>query len=183
MDLGVVDGVVGSIGTPPGYGGEGISEFTVYLPEGTNTAYISIPLVVALSENKGYGEYITANEVTDWGAFDTDGRAEVGDAPRVFDDTYYSAPGSVDGSGAITCPPPVNPSSGITHWGNQDGMLLKDHQCVLLVITDGGHNDSDGQLNGVIVDPSAPAGGASAPDGGERLVPIALLMVVQVLIT
>ena len=130
---------------PGNYGNEGIFEFNVYLPQGANTAFISIPLVKALNENKGYVKYTIDKE---WKSFDTsDGNA------------YYSAPGSVSG-GVVTCPSPVNPSSGRTLWWDGDpenkNMLLAGHQCVLLVITDGGPNDADGQLNGIIVDPGAP---------------------------
>ena len=148
---------------PPGYredegGGEdgvGVSEFDVYLPEGTNTAYISIPLATTLTEDKGYGKY-----EEEWIPFDTD---------LTKGDAYYSAaPESINVAGVITCPPPVNPSSGITQWGDQKNTLVAGHQCVLLVITDGGFNDNDGQVNGIIVDPGAPAGGASSPDNGAR---------------
>ena len=146
---------------PDGYDGEGVFEFNVYLPEGTNTAYISIPLLKALNEDKGYGKYLDPDIENDddmervWSPFDTTG-----------DDAYYSAQRMGSG-GVTTCPPPVDPSSGITQWGNQKNRLVAGNQCVLLVIKDGGFNDSDGALNGIIVDPSAPAGGVSAPDRGE----------------
>ena len=133
--------IVGDIGTPPGYGDEGVFEFNVYLPEGTNTAYVSIPLLKALNEDKGYVKYINGS----WENFDTtDG------------DAYYSAPGIVSG-GVTTCPLPADPLLGITpQWGDQRNMLIEGHRCVLLVITDGGDNDGDGALNGIIVDPGAP---------------------------
>ena len=173
------EGVVGGIGTPPGYGdengenGEGVFEFTVYLPENTNTAFISIPLLKELDEDKGLGKHLDSgitiqefnvvmaieDEFTipaDWSPFDT----SRGDA-------YYSARGvPISGGNGVTCPTPVNPSSGITEWGDGENILLRGHQCVLVVITDGGRNDNDGQLNGVIVDPGAPAGGAVAPRFG-----------------
>ena len=127
---------------PRNYENEGIFEFNVYLPQGANTAFISIPLAKALNENKGYVKYTT---VEGWKSFDTsDGNA------------YYSAPGSVSG-GVVTCPSPVNPSSGRTPWGDRENILLRGHQCVLLVIKDAQPvNDADGQLNGIIVDPGAP---------------------------
>ena len=149
------------IGTPPGNTDEGVFEFNVSLPEGTNTAFISIPLATALSEDKGYGKYLDPDLTNEdgiervWTPFDTSA-----------DDAYYSAQRMGSG-GVTTCPPPVDPSSGITQWGNQKNRLVEGNQCVLLVIKDGGFNDSDGQVNGVIVDPGAPAGGASAPDRGE----------------
>ena len=71
----------------------------------------------------------------------------------------------------MTCPQPVNPSSGITQWGNQRNILLKGHRCVLLVITDQpGYrpNDNDGELNGIIVDPGAPGGLPSGTIRGPR---------------
>ena len=62
----------GIIGVPPsGYNNEGVFEFDVYLPENTNTAFISIPLSTerteltglntnpGLNENKGYVKYTT----------------------------------------------------------------------------------------------------------------------------
>ena len=91
LDQGV-DGVVGDIPEPPGYGDEGIFEFNVYLPANTNTAYISIPLAKALNANKEYVKYTTVDE--GWKSFDTsDGNA------------YYSAKGDNSG-GVTTCPPP-----------------------------------------------------------------------------
>ena len=156
--------VVGGIGTPPGYGNEdgdeGVFEFTVNLPANTNTAFISIPLLKGLTEAKGYGKYM--ERVLLWDPFDTDGRKDLG-GPVVYDDTYYSAPGGIDSNGNITCPPPVFVES---VW--EEG-LLANNQCVLLVITDGGYNDSDGQVNGIIVDPGAPAGGdSSGRDSSDR---------------
>ena len=128
-------------GLPRNYNDEGVFEFNVYLPQGVNTAYVSIPLATTLNENKEYVKYTTDG----WKSFITsDGNA------------YYSAPGSVSG-GVVTCPSPVNPSSGITQWGDRENILLRGHQCVLLVIKDAQLvNDADGQLNGIIVDPGAP---------------------------
>ena len=60
-------------------------------------------------------------------------------------------------------------------------MLLAGHQCVLLVITDGGrdsdgqllYNDADRQLNGIVVDPGAP---------GDQLVALLLLLLVAAVV-
>ena len=141
--------IVGDIPEPPGYNNEGIFEFDVYLPANTNTAFISIPLSTELNTNKGYVKYTTDGG---WKNFipSTSTSISTGDA-------YYSAPGvPIIGRDEFTCPSPVNPSSGMTQWGNQKNVLVKGHQCVLLVIKDNGPNDADGELNGIIVDPGAP---------------------------
>ena len=145
------------IGVPPsGYNNEGVFEFDVYLPVNTNTAFISIPLATTLNENKGYVKYTTDGG---WKNFIPSTSTSTGDA-------YYSAPGfPIIGSDRVTCPQSVNPSSGITQWGNQRNTLVKGHRCVLLVITDNGDNDNDGELNGIIVDPGAPGQGANDNDG------------------
>ena len=140
---------------PRNYGNEGVFEFDVYLPENTNTAFISIPLSTPLDTNKGYVKYRDGR----WVNFATsDG------------DAHYSAPGiDIFGGGAFTCPSPVNPSSDKTLWRNsEDGELIKDHQCVLLVIKDNGPNDNDGELNGIIVDPGAPGDFPSDTTRGPR---------------
>ena len=108
------EGVVGGIETPTGYDNEGVFEFTVYLPENTNTAFISIPLLKRLSENGGYGPYLVPdltdeNDIEEWGPFDTIGTVINPDGMGledllfggavVYADAYYSARGSDDGSG------------------------------------------------------------------------------------
>ena len=152
--------VAGDIGppmTPPGYDNEGVFEFTVYLPANTNTAYISIPLLKQLEEDKVYYKYIDGV----WDLFETDdGDLNTLDDPNDGDDAYYSAPINSDG---VTCPPPaLGPQ-----WESPKNELSEGHECVLLVIKDfqpeipGNFNDSDGQLNGIIVDPGAPGTAAS----------------------
>ena len=147
---------MGPTSTPPGYGGEGVFEFTVYLPVNTNTAYISIPLlepleIVPPDPQRDYKNYYKNTGGTNWILFD-----------EGSDDAYYSAPG--DG---VTCPLPVDPSLGITQWGSRENELVEGHQCVLLVIKDAqttdSVNDSDGQLNGIIVDPGAPGTADPSP--------------------
>ena len=56
-------------GLPPDYGDEGVFEFNVYLPQGVNTAYVSIPLLQGtLNEDRGYVKYTTVEE--GWKSFD-----------------------------------------------------------------------------------------------------------------
>ena len=158
-----------SDGLPENYNDEGVFEFDVYMPENTNTAFISIPLATerteltglttnpGLNTNKGYVKYTTDGG---WKNFIPSTSTSTGD-------TYYSAPGFFNSAAdRYECPEPVNPSSGITQWGNQRNILLKGHRCVLLVITDQGPNDNDGELNGIIVDPGAPGGLPGGLPGG-----------------
>ena len=158
-----------SDGLPGNYNNEGVFEFDVYLPANTNTAFISIPLATerieltglttnpGLNENKGYVKYTTDGG---WKNFIPSTSTSTGD-------TYYSAPGFFNSAAdRYECPEPMNPSSGITQWGNQRNILLKGHRCVLLVITDQGPNDNDGELNGIIVDPGAPGGLPGGLPGG-----------------
>ena len=148
---------------PENYNNEGVFEFTVYLPANTNTAYVSIPLATALTENKGYVKYIDRDE---------DGNKEWVDFSTSGGDAYYSARRTDDGSGVITCP---SPALGPQWERPENKLLVAGHQCVLLVITDDGRdsngellNDVDRQLNGIIVDPGAPgtAGGPPSRGGG-----------------
>ena len=138
------------------------------MPENTNTAFISIPLSTGLNTNKGYVKYTTDGGWKNFGGLD-DGDPNTRDDLNDGDNAYYSAGfRGPDGDRAI-CPRPVNPSSGITQWGNQRNILLKGHHCVLLVITDQGVNDNDGELNGIIVDPGAPGGlPGGTPSGTTR---------------
>ena len=150
--------IEGEIPNPPGYNGEGVFEFTVYLPANTNRALISIPLLREIDRNKSYYKYIDGSG---WMPFNTDDG----------DDAYYSAERTDDGTTElVTCPPPDVDDS---RW-KQEGTLFMNDQCVLLVIKDfqreisGNVNDSDRQLNGIIVDPGAPgfAGGTPTRGGG-----------------
>ena len=79
---------------PPGYNGEGIYDFVVYLPATDNIAYIAIPLASSLTAGRSYMKYKNG----DWSDFES--------GP---DDEYYSAPGTMDINVNITefvCPEP-----------------------------------------------------------------------------
>ena len=119
-------GTVG-ISEPPGYNGEGIYDFVVYLPTADNIAYIAIPLASSLTAGRSYVKY---REGEGWSGFES--------GP---DDEYYSAPGTMnykyEYEFEFTCPPP-DPDD--PRW--VQGLTAGD-RCVLLQISDGGPNDAD----------------------------------------
>ena len=134
---------------PPGYNGEGVYDFVVYLPAADNIAYIAIPLASSLTAGRSYVKYKNG----EWSGFES--------GP---DDEYYSAPGTMNinmNEFEFVCPPP-DPDDPTNGW--MQGLTQGD-RCVLLQISDGGPNDADGLPNGIVVDPGAP-GVVSGGGGG-----------------
>lgn len=91
-----------------------------------SSAYIVIPLQVAIPKNAVYRKYSTVNG---WSNFVTDG----------IHNQIYSAQGSLG----------VCPEAGSDQYSEGLGYL---HNCLQLLIKDGGANDQDGIANGYILD-------------------------------
>ena len=109
----------------------GYFDFEIYgLTQTGQSALIVIPQHAAIPDDPVYRTY---TKVSGWQDFVEDGR-----------NSLSSAPGE-----AGICPPPGDPAyvSG----------LNPGHHCVQLMIEDGGLNDSDGLVNGVIADPGGVA--------------------------
>ncbi|MFN3713354.1 MAG: putative Ig domain-containing protein [Alcanivoracaceae bacterium] len=117
-----------------------IYDFEIHgLNEARRTASVVLPLVQALPAGAVWRKYHDG----EWHAFVVAGH-----------DAVFSAR-SVDGA----CP------------AIDDGLWLTGltvgHDCVKLQLTDGGPNDADGRVNGVIRDPSGPAVRRASPLPGE----------------
>ncbi len=138
------------IGTPDGYAGTGIFDFSVVIgvvggTEPGDLVSVRIPLTAAVPNNGGrlfkYDDGV-------WSRF-TAGTT----------DNYYGAPAPCPGLSAAR-------GDGAGEWraAGERGLRAGD-ACLLVEITDGGPNDADGMRNGIIHDPSA-VGGISLSGGG-----------------
>jgi len=116
---------------------------------------VVIPLQTTIPRNAVYRKF---NPATGWGSFALDSNNSVSSAP--------GAPG--------VCPEP-----GSSRFTSGLGYL---HNCIQLMISDGGPNDTDNSVNAVVSDPGTVAVSLSDPvdpvveEGGGRLSPLMLIL-------
>jgi hypothetical protein len=122
----------------------GLYDFVVKgLTEAKRTARIVIPLTQSVPTNASYRKFANG----EWFEF-----------VETSTDFIESA-NSEDGN----CPAPGS--------SNYQAGLLRFADCLQLNISDGGPNDADGEVNGVIVDPSGVAGVAASSTGSSLSAP------------
>ena len=131
---------------PPGYAtgspGSPIYDFSVRLIPGVTVASVILQFPEALPGNPVYYKY---RETIRWSPFIT------------------TSPDAIYSSSDFPCPKAEAAKTGNDMWSPG---LNTNHRCVLLVVSDGGPNDADGERNGIVVDPSAVGRSAVSSGGG-----------------
>ncbi len=147
---------------PPAYSGTGIFDFRVTgLDNPGDVATVLIPLLGAARDGALLRKYAPDNNdgVYRWAPFTTGAQVP---------DEIWSAPRTATGA----CPL-LSASRGDGEgyvWRSAAGGVRAGDECLLLQIQDGGLNDADGLVNGVIYDPNALSDRISRGGGGGGVI-------------
>ena len=121
-------------------GYDGIYDFIVHLPLGTRSARVVVPLQSPIPSGARYWKYRRFG------------------VPGSDDDRGFWSPFVISGDGdAVFSAPRPCPAPHGNGWTTPapGGFLREGHECILLVIRDGGENDDDERRNYAVTDPGA----------------------------
>ena len=156
---------------PPSYNNTGIFDFSVRALD--NPGDVVTVLMPLLGEVPG-GARLSKYGGDDSGEFGWNPFTSSEDAvmPGIFERLWSAA------KVAGVCPA-IGASRGddeTNAWRPAEGSLSSGDACVLLQLQDGGPNDADGLVNGIIYDPNAVTGGGSGGSGAMDLLLLPILL-------
>ena len=157
--------------SPPSYGGDGVFDFSVRgLDNPGDTVTLLIPLLGEARANARLSKYAADDDgIFAWNSFT---RNEEPMMPGFFDRVWSAS------KTAGVCPA-LGASRGDDEedaWRSAEGGLRSGDACLLLQIQDGGQNDADGLVNGVVYDPNAVGGGGGGGGGGGAMAWVWLIL-------